>query len=466
MSQPFVIIGGDAAGMSAASKLKRELPDREVIVFERGEQISFSACGIPYWLAGTVASDRQLMILTPERARERRGIDVRTGHEVLAIDPVAQQVTVSRLATGEQFTQPYATLVIATGASALRPPIPGIELPGVFTLRSLADGQQIFAYMAEHKPQRAVIIGGGYIGVEMAEALRDRQIAVTLVELLPQLLPNFDHDLVEPVAAHVAEQGVTLHLGRRVTAIDKATAAEEGQLTVVLDQGERLPADLVLVSTGVRPNSDLARACGIKCGQSGAIWVDEQMRTSAPQIYAAGDCVEHYHLVLGENSWIPLAPSANKGGRIAGDNIAAAVMGNEASKFPGIAGTAVVKVFDYTIAVSGVTEQQAIRSGKWGSNGEGLGSSTVNAWEKASYWPSAEKIMVKLIYEKQTGRILGGQIAGKTGVNKRIDIIATALSVGMNVKTLGMLDLSYAPPYSPTYDPVQVCANVAARGSE
>jgi len=215
----------------------------------------------------------------------------------------------------------------------------------------------------------------------------------------------------------------------------------------------------VLVSTGVRPNSELAAQAGLKLGKTKAIWVDAQMRTSDPQIYAAGDCVEHYHLILGENAWIPLATSANKGGRIAGDNMS----GNHTT-FPGIVGTAVVKVFDYTMSVTGVTERQAKASGKWGANGEDVGSTVVSAWEKAGYWPDAEKIKVKLVYAKSDGRILGGQIVGKAGVNKRIDIIATALSARMTVETLGMLDLSYAPPYSSTYDPVQVCANVAARG--
>lgn len=465
MSNPYIIIGGDAAGMSAASKLKRELPDAEVIVFERGKHISFSACGIPYWLGGTVESDRRLMILTPERARERRGIDVRIGYEVTAIDPAQKSVTVKELASGENVTQPYEKLVIATGASAARPPIDGLDLPGVFTLRSLGDGQTIFAHMEAHPPKRAVIIGGGYIGVEMAEALHDRQVAVTIVEMLPQLLPNFDAEMVEPVAAHVAEKGVQIQTGRRVEAIIKG--ADANALTVQLDNGEHLPADLVLVSTGVRPNSELAKAAGLKCGKSGAIWVDAEMRTTDPDIYAAGDCVEHYHIILGENAWIPLATSANKGGRIVGENIAASVKGTAPSSFPGIAGTAIVKVFDYTMAVTGVTEQLAQRSSKWRiDDDKGVGSATVSAWEKASYWPGAEKIQVKLVFEKATGRILGGQIAGKAGVNKRIDIIATALSVGMTVGTLGMLDLSYAPPYSPTYDPVQVCANVAARGSE
>lgn len=453
----YVIIGGDAAGMSAASKIKRELTDAEVIVFERGPYISYSACGMPYWIAGVIESDRKLVILTPERARERRGIDVRIGHEVTAIDPAAKTVTVQRQESGEIFVQPYEKLVIATGASALKPPIPGLDLPGVFTLRNIPDAQRIFHYLEQQQPQRAVIIGGGYIGVEMAEALHDRGLTVALVEMLPQIMPNFDADMVEEVTTHVAEKGVQIYTGTRVNLLEQMGA----QLSVQLSAGEPLTADLVLVSTGVRPNRELAKDVGLKLGQTGAIWVDAHMRTSDPHIYAAGDCVEHYHIVLGENAWVPLATSANKGGRIAGDNISGNV-----STFPGIAGTAVVKVFDYTMAVTGVTERQAIQSGKWGVHGEDVGSTVITAWEKAGYWPGAEKIQVKLVYTKRDGRILGGQIVGKAGVNKRIDIIATALSAQMNVETLGMLDLSYAPPYSPTYDPVQVCANVAARGTE
>lgn len=457
MSHPYVMIGGDAAGMSAASKIKREQPDTETIVFERGHYISYSACGMPYWIAGVIESDRKLIILTPERARERRGIDVRTGHEVTAIDPIAKTVTVKRLANGESFVQPYEKLLIGTGASAIKPPIPGLDLPGVFTLRAIPDAQRIFQWIEQKQPGRAVIIGGGYIGLEMAEALHERGLQVMVVEMLPQLLPNFDSDMVEEVTAHLGEKGVQVYTGERVNGV---TATGEG-LAVQLAAGATLAAELVLVSTGVRPNSELAKAAGLKLGKSGAIWVDAQMRTSDPHIYAAGDCVEHYHIVLGENAWVPLATSANKGGRIAGDNMS----GNQAT-FPGIAGTAVVKVFDYTLAVTGVTERQAIGSGKWGATGEHVAATVVSAWEKAGYWPGAEKIKVKLIHDRRDGRILGGQIAGKAGVNKRIDIIATALSARLTVETLGMLDLSYAPPYSPTYDPVQVCANVAARGAE
>ena len=458
MNSPIVIIGGDAAGMSAASKIKRAHPSAEVIVFERGPHISYSACGMPYWIGGVIESDQHLMVLTPENARTRRGIDVRIEHTVTGIDPTAKTVTVQRLATGESFIQTYAKLVIATGASAVRPPIPGINLPGVFTLRSLTDGGRIFNYMAEHNPQRAVVIGGGYIGMEMVEALRERAVDVTAVEMLPQIMPNFDTDMVEEISAHLAEHAVNVYTSTRVTAIE---STPEGGLNVVVEGAGVLPADMVLVATGVRPNSELAQAAGLKIGETRAIWVNAQMQTSDPNIYAAGDCVEHYHLVLEKNAWIPLATSATKGGRIAGD-----VISGEQSSFPGILGTAVVKVFDYTMAVTGLTEAAAKTSGKFGTEGDDIGSAVITGNDKAGYWPDVEKIKVKLVFQKSTGRVLGGQLVGKAGVNKRIDIIATAITARMTVTDVGMLDLSYAPPYSPTWDPIQVCANVAARGAE
>jgi len=454
MSQTFVIIGGDAAGMSAASKAKRNQPDAEVIVFERGPHISYSACGMPYWIGGVIDSDRKLMILTPERARERRGIDVRILHEVTGIDPQQKTVAVTDRDRGESFTQPYDKLVIATGAAAIKPPIPGMDRPGVFTLRALSDGQRIYHYMADHAPQRAVIIGGGYVGVEMAEALRDRNVDVTLVEMLPQLMPNFDADMVDEVAAHLREQEVTIRPQTRATAItaqgDALAVAVESEVGEV----DELPADLILVATGVRPNSELAAAAGIELGVANAIRVDEQMRTNQPDIFAAGDCATHYHRVLEENAWIPLAPAANRGGRVAGDNLS----GGDPT-FPGIIGTAIVKAFDYTMAVTGLTEKDAKASGKFGE----IGSAVVDSYEKAHYWPGAEKIKVKLVFAKAGGRVLGGQMVGKTGVGKRIDVIATAVTARLTVADMGMLDLAYAPPYAPTYDPIQVCANVALR---
>ncbi|MCB0093890.1 MAG: FAD-dependent oxidoreductase, partial [Caldilineaceae bacterium] len=310
---------GDGAGMSAASKAKRNQPDAEVIVFERGPYISYSACGMPYWIGGQIGPMDKLVVLTPERARERRGIDVRIGHEVTQIDAAQQVVHVRNLETDAIFTQPYDKLVIATGARAAKPPIPGVDLPGVFALRSLSDGERIYDYLSQNPARRAVVIGGGYIGLEMAEGFRDRDMQVAVVEMLPQLLPNFDPDMVEPVAAHLVEKEVEIWTQTRVTQIRQST---DGALEVIVQSGKgetTLPADIVLVATGVRPNSELAQAAGLKLGATGAIWVDAQMRTSDPHIYAAGDCVEHFHRVLGENVWIPLAPVANRGGRVAGD---------------------------------------------------------------------------------------------------------------------------------------------------
>ncbi len=459
MSQPFVIIGGDAAGMSAASKIKRALPEAEVLVFERGQVISYSACGMPYWIAGTVATDRELIVLTPERARRKRGIDVRIGHEVLAIDRAAKTVTVLRHATGERLIQPYARLLIATGARATRPPIPGIDLPGIFTLRALADAQQIQQYLAKHEPKSAVVIGGGYIGVEMVEALRARQLTVQVIEQLPHLLTNFDPDMLEEVAATLRAHEVALLLSTRVERI--ARTAEHFVLTVAPSDGPgpttQLTADLIIVAAGVAPNVELAEAAGLRLGTTGALWVDEQMRTSDPAIFAAGDCVEHQHLVLGRPAWIPLAPAANKGGRLAGENMAG---GN--ATFPGIVGTAVVKVFDYTLACTGLNEAEAKASGQFGAHGEFVGAATIRENDRASYWPGVTELQVKVVFDRRDGRLLGGQIVGRDGVNKRIDILATALHARMTVMQVGWLDLSYAPPYSPTWDPVQIAANVAS----
>jgi NADPH-dependent 2,4-dienoyl-CoA reductase/sulfur reductase-like enzyme len=454
MATTAVIIGGDAAGMSAASKIKRELKEAKVIVFEKTQTISYSACGMPYWIAGVIEEEDDLLVMTPETAREKRGIDVRLGHEVIAIDPATKHVTVTDLADGTSLDQPYDVLVIATGARAVVPPISGMELPGVFTLRAFSDSQDIYRYMAEFEPEHAVVIGGGYIGVEMAEALCERELDVHLVEMLPQLMPNFDADMVDEATHHVQEQGVTLHLETRSEGVEK----RGDRLAVKLGDNTELVTDLVIVSVGVRPNAELAEAAGIELGVAGAIAVDNHMRTSARDVFAAGDCVAHHHVVLQEPAWIPLAPSANKGGRVAGDNA-----GGADSTFPGILGTAVVKVFDYTLSTTGLTERAAKESGKFGLDGEGVGATIITAYDKAHYWPGAAKMKVKLIFEKSTGRILGAQLAGKAGVNKRIDIVAAAIVGGLTVNDLGMMDISYAPPYSPVYDPLQVCANVAEK---
>jgi NADPH-dependent 2,4-dienoyl-CoA reductase/sulfur reductase-like enzyme len=454
MEAPFVIIGGDAAGMSAASKIKREQPDANVIVFERSQYISYSACGMPYWIGGIVDSDRQLIVLTPEVARKKRGIDVRIHHEVTRIDPAQHQVHVTNRQTGESTIQPYAKLCIATGARAISPPIPGIDLPNVFILRALTDAQDIHTYMQEHPITSVVIIGGGYIGLEMVEAMRERNLETHLVEMQPQIMPNYDTDMVASITAHLEGKGVHLHLGTQVTAI----SAQAERLAIQMDNAGIIEAEMVIVSVGVRPNSELAAAAGLRLDAGNAIHVDRQLRTSAPDIFAAGDCVVHYHWVLEHNVWIPLATSANKGGRIAGENM----LGGNAT-LPGILGTAIVKVFDYTMAITGLTEVEARESGLYGQDGEFVGSTVIETKDKAGYWPDVATLTVKLVFDKRGGRVLGSQMVGKEGVNKRIDIVATAITARMTLEDVTMLDLSYAPPYSTTHDPIQICASVAQR---
>ncbi len=458
---PFVVIGGDAAGMSAASKIRRDARDAEVIVFEKSPHISYSMCGMPYWIAGEIASQDSLMALTLERARQERGIDVRTLHEVTAINREAHTVTVKRLDTGDEFTQPYAKLLYATGASAARPPIPGLDLPGVFSLRTMTDAEAIKSFVDQTRPKRAVVVGAGYIGLEMVESLRERGLSVDLVELVPQIMPNMDADMVEPLVGHMREQGVHLHLGAGVQSI--AQSGDSLTATIHPSEGNDfdLTVDMVLVATGVRPNIALAKDAGLTIGVTGAIAVDSQLRTSDPDIYAAGDCVEYRHIVTGDAAWIPLAPSANKGGRIMGEN----ALGGSA-EFPGIAGTAVVKVFAYTVATTGLTEQAARTHEAFGPKGKHVGSATITATDRAGYFPGAAEIRTKLVFDKRDGRLLGGQIVGTAGVNKRIDIVATALTAKMTLHDVTMLDLSYAPPYSPVYDPILVAAGVGLKDVE
>lgn len=454
MDAPYVIIGGDAAGMSAASKIMREQKDACLIVFERSQHISYSACGMPYWIGGVIDSDRKLIVLTPEIARKKRGIDVHTHHEVIAIDPAQHLVQVTNQETGETFTQPYAKLCIATGARPLYPPIPGIDLPDVFALRALSDSQRIHAYMQAQPMQSAVVIGAGYIGIEMVEAMVDRGLEVHLVEKQSQVMPYYDADMVTPITPHLQQKGVKIYVDTGVVSI-----AQKGErLTIQTDKAGSIEADIVIVAVGVRPNSELAAAAGLRLGASDAIHVDPQFRTSAPDIFAAGDCVEHHHLVLGKSVWIPLATSANKGGRIAGENM----MGGHAT-MPGILGTAIVKAFDYTMAITGLTEAEARKSDLFGTAGEFVGSTTIEAKDKAGYWPGVEEIIVKLLFDKRGGRVVGCQMVGKEGVNKRIDIVATAITANMTLNDLTLLDLSYAPPYSTSHDPIQICASVAQR---
>ncbi len=447
MTKKFVIIGGDAAGMSAASKIRRMQPESEVIVFEKGPHISFAACGMPYWIGGVIEDGRKLQVLTPEIARDKRNLDVRIGHEVVKIDVSNKSIVVRDLDSGEKFNEAYDKLLIATGARAIVPPIPGVGYEGVFTLRSLADGHRIKNYIADHGISHATIIGGGHIGLEMAEAFRHLRIDVTMLVRGDQIAPSMDSDLLDQLTEHVLENGVDLQLRTGVESIHRL---DQG-LLVRASSGD-VKTDIVLVSTGVEPNSELAIEAGIEVGNSGAIIINKHMQTSVENIYASGDCAEHNHRVLDESMWIPMATSANKGGRIAGENMA----GGHAN-FPGILGTAVTKVFDFTIAQTGLTEKQAERMGTLSN----IETTTIIGGNRAHYYPGSQPMTVKLVVDKISKRLLGAQMIGKSDVAKRLDVFATAITAKMSVEDISMLDLTYAPPISPVYDPILVAANVA-----
>lgn len=447
MPKNYVIIGGDAAGMSAASKIRRTDPDATIQVFEKGEHISYAACGMPYWISGVIEDGSKLEVLTPDVAREKRGIDVRIRHEVIKIDTARNCVVARNLETGEDFIEKFDALLIATGARAVVPPIPGVDAEGVFTLRSLADAQLIKKYISDHEINHATIIGGGHIGLEMAESFRHLNIDVAMVVRGDQIAPSMDKELLEKVTDNLISHGVDLQLGTKVNAIERIRTG----LKVQTSAGE-IKTDIMIVSTGVKPNSELAIEANIEVGKSGAILINKHMQTSVRNIYAGGDCAEHNHLVLGSSMWIPMAPSANKGGRVAGENMA-----GKNTKFPGILGTAVAKVFDYTIAQTGLTEKQARQIEDLGE----IEATTITSGSRAHYYPGSTPLMVKLVVEKNTKRLLGAQMIGKSDVAKRLDILAVAITANMTVEDIGMLDLTYAPPFAPVYDPIHVAANVA-----
>jgi NADPH-dependent 2,4-dienoyl-CoA reductase/sulfur reductase-like enzyme len=448
MEKYLVVVGGVAAGMSAAAKARRENPDLEVIVYERGSFISFAACGMPYWLAGEVADYRALIVRTPEQMA-KQGVQVHIHHEVTAIDPTAEAVTVRNLEDGDEFSQAYDRLVIATGARAAEPPLadPRHDLEGVLGLRSLESGLAVRRFLDEYRPHRAIIVGGGYIGVEMAETLRRLGLEVTMMIRSGQVLrTSLDDDMRARVEKELAANGVEV--------VHDTPLAVEGteRVTAVAAETTTYPCDMVLLGVGARPNVELAHEAGVALGSTGAISTDERMRTNLPGIYAAGDCAEALHLVTGEPVYLPLGSTANKQGRVAGTNAA----GGKAT-FGGVVGTMIVRCFELGIASTGLTAVQA----------EGLGydleETTISARDLSHYFPGTREMVVKLLADGQNGRLLGGQIVGTPAAAKRIDTLATALHNRMTVPELQRLDLAYAPPFAPVWDPILVAANVAAK---
>jgi NADPH-dependent 2,4-dienoyl-CoA reductase/sulfur reductase-like enzyme len=445
----LVVIGGVAAGMSAASKARRLRPDIEIIVLEKGCDVSYASCLLPYFVGGVIERREDLVHYDADFFRLKRGIDVRLNTEATEIDPRRRHVT-CRGPDGGIGTLGYDALVMATGARASRPPIPGIDMPGVVTLRTLADGESLRETLATGGTREAVIVGAGYIGLEMAEALRRRGLGVTIIEMLPTVLSTFDTDMSEHVEKELMDNGVVLRKGTRAERFESDNRG--GRLGYVAAGGQRMSADLALVSVGVKPSTELARAAGLELGPSGAIRADARQVTSEPSILAAGDCCEAVHVVTGKPAWVPLGTTANKQGKIAGEN---AVGGS--ARFGGIAGTNVTKVFGLEAAQTGLTHD--------GANSMGLRPTSVSitSTSRARAYPGAVPVHVKLTFQTDTGRLLGGQIVAREGAAKRIDTVAAALHAKMTVAELSEVDMSYAPPFSPVWDPVIVAANQAQK---
>ena len=450
----LVVIGGDAAGMSAASQArKRRGPeDLEIVAFERGRATSYSACGIPYWISGTVGSEAELISRSPEQHRAN-GIDVRVRHEVVGIDLAARTVSVHDLTSGASFDEPWDALVYAAGSIPMRPPVPGIDAAGVYGVQVLDDGADLIRELDSGQVRRVVVVGGGYIGLELAEACRVRDLDVTVVDLSATPVGTFDPDIGGFIADAVRGLQIELVLGDGVAAIE--TDASGRATAVVTASGRTLPCDLVVLGLGVRPNVALARDAGIPIGASGGIVVDRRMRTSAAGVWSAGDCVESVHRLSGQRVVVALGTHANKQGRVAGINL-----GGGYATFPGVIGTAVTKVCDLEVARTGLSMKEADAAGYR------YVTASVDSTTRAGYFPGAQPIRVKLLAEQRSGRLLGGQIVGREGAAKRIDVLATAIWNEMGVDEILSLDLSYAPPFAPVWDPVLIAARKAFEAVE
>lgn len=436
----LVVIGGVAAGMSAASRARRVNPEMEVVVLEKGEHISYGTCGLTYLVSGVVARPEELLVYSPQFFREKRGIEVRTGHEAVEILPGQKQVIVRR--GGDLSALHYDKLVMATGgAPALE--IGGADAACVFDSNSLVRALALRRFIEERQPKRGVVIGGGYIGLEAAEALCRRNLEVTLLERSDTLLDNLEPELEKTVRHELARHGVRVHTGASVSAI---ASRAEGGVNVVYGENRVAAADVVVLATGLVPRVGLAAEAGIALGPTGAIAVDERMETSRPSIYAAGDCVEVHHRVTGKPAYIPLGTTANKQGRVAGENAA----GGKAT-FPGVVGTLVTQVFALEVAKTGLGVAEARQ---YGFPAESV---LVEGLSRARYL-SGKRLAVKLVFERETGRLLGGQLAGQEGAARRVDVVATALTARMTLDEFVHLDLGYAPPFGPVYDPLLVAA--------
>jgi len=443
-----LIVGGVAGGASCAARLRRLDETCEIVLLDRGAYVSFANCGLPYFVGNVIADEKNLLVASADLFRDRFRIEVRTGTEAVAIDRARQVLTIRDVASGATREESYDSLVLAPGASPVRPALPGIELDGVFAVRSIPDTRRIRAWIDDRDARRAVVIGGGFIGLEMAENLAHRGLDITVLEKLEQVMPPLDPEMAAPVAEHLRSKGVTLVLGDGLARIE----ARGGGFAVVTEAGVTLEADLVILAIGVRPESALARDAGLKIGPRGGIVVDARMQTDDPHIWAVGDAIEVHDVITGQEVVLPLAGPANRQGRIAAESIAGRETG-----FRGIQATAVVGVMGMTAASTGASEKGLRRAGV--TNFEKV---YLHPGHHAGYYPGAKPIHLKLLFSVPDGRVLGAQAVGLEGVAKRIDVIAAAVQFGGTVHDLAEAELCYAPQYGAAKDPVNLAGMIAA----
>ncbi len=443
----IVIVGGGAGGATAAARARRLDESAEIVLFEKGEHVSYAHCGLPYYIGGVIQNRDALLASTPERFKNRYQVDVRTRTEVKRILRDEKAVEVEELDTGKVYRERYDKLILSPGASPVIPQIEGVNLDGIFTLRNLSDADKIVRFINERNPQRALVVGAGFIGLELVENLRRRGMEVTLVEMLDQVLPAMDAEMTKVIEVELKRNGVNLALNEQVVKFE-----QEGDAIVAeFKSGRRVEVDMVMLSVGVKPNTELASSAGLEIGTKGGIKVNEFLQTSDPDIYAIGDAVEVPHFVTGEPVLVPLAGPANRQARIAVDNIY-----GRGVKYKGVLGTAIVKVFNIVAASTGVNEKALNRLGIR------YEKCYLHPFAHATYYPGATQMTIKLLFSPSNGRILGAQIVGGDGVDKRIDIFATAILAGMSVEDLTHLELAYAPQFSTAKDAVNITGYVAS----
>ncbi len=449
MAKRVLVVGGVAGGATCAARVRRLSEDAEIIVFERGPYVSFANCGLPYYVGNVIHEENKLFLASAELFHSRFNIEVRTENEVLSVDREHREIEVKRLHTGEVYREVYDALVLSPGAMPIRPPLPGVALPGIFILRTVPDSRQIRMWIENRKVARAVIVGGGFVGLEMAENLALRGISVTVVEMLDQVLPPLDAEMAVLVQEHLTQNGITLHLADPLASFEQSAT---GSLLVNTHSGASLPADMVILAIGVRPEIKLAADAGLEIGQRGGIRVNEQMQTSDPAIWAVGDAVETRNVVTQEWGLVPLAGPANRQGRVAADSIC-----GEESYFRGVQGTAVCGFFGMTVATTGTNEKNLIRLGTMDYQ-----KIYLHPGNHVGYYPGANTIHLKLLFSPEDGRILGAQAVGREGVEKRIDVISMAIQDGASVFDLEEAELCYAPQFGAAKDPVNMAGMIAS----